>query len=42
MDVPDATDICEVYKILEEGQKDGVWMFEEGRVGHPLREPSAE
>jgi hypothetical protein len=37
VDVPDTTDIYEVYKILEEGQKDGVWMFDEGRVGHPIK-----
>jgi hypothetical protein len=37
VDVPDTTDIYEVYKILEEGQKHDVRMFEEGRVGHSLR-----
>jgi hypothetical protein len=37
VDVPDITDIHEVYKILEEGQKNDVWIFEEGRVGHSLK-----
>jgi Domain of unknown function (DUF4265) len=40
VDVPDTTDIHEVYKILEEGQNDGVWMFDEGRVGHPVKSES--
>jgi hypothetical protein len=37
VDVPGTTDIYEVYKILEEGQKNHAWMFEEGHVGHSLR-----
>lgn len=37
IDVPDTTDIYEVYKIIEEGRKNDVWLFDEGRVGHSLR-----
>jgi hypothetical protein len=40
VDVPDTTDVYEVYKILEQGQNDGVWMFDEGRVGHPIKSES--
>jgi hypothetical protein len=37
LDVPDTTNIYEVNKLLEEGRKNDVWIFEEGRVGHSLR-----
>jgi hypothetical protein len=37
IDVPDATDICRVYSILEDGQKNSIWIFEEGHVGHPIK-----
>jgi uncharacterized protein DUF4265 len=37
LDVPPAVDIHEVYEILEKGQKEGAWSFEEGYVGHPLK-----
>ena len=37
VDVPDTTDIYEVYQILELGQSSNVWMFEEGRIGHKLK-----
>lgn len=37
VDVPPATDIYAVYRILEDGEKQHVWMFEEGHVGHPLK-----
>jgi hypothetical protein len=38
VDVPGATDVYAVYRILEEGQKHGIWMFQEGHVGHPLKD----
>ena len=38
VDVPPATDIYEAYEILEQGLEAGVWDFEEGHCGHPLRE----
>jgi Domain of unknown function (DUF4265) len=37
VDVPASTDIFAVYKILEEGKKREIWLFEEGHVGHSLR-----
>jgi hypothetical protein len=36
VDVPPAADIQRVYKLLEEGEQDGVWDFEEGHCGHSL------
>ncbi len=38
VDVPPKTDIYEAYEILEQGLEAGVWDFEEGHCGHPLRE----
>jgi hypothetical protein len=38
VDVPSETDIYAVYSVLEEGEKSGVWIFEEGHVGHPLND----
>ncbi|MEL7521275.1 MAG: hypothetical protein AAGJ80_06605, partial [Cyanobacteria bacterium J06553_1] len=37
IDVPTETDVYEVYDILEEGEEKDVWVFEEGHVGHPLK-----
>jgi hypothetical protein len=37
VDIPAATDVYAAYPILEEGEKHGVWMFQEGHVGHPLK-----
>jgi hypothetical protein len=37
LDIPPEVDIYEVYNILEKGQTEGSWLFEEGYVGHPLR-----
>lgn len=37
VDVPATTDIYAVYRILEDGEKQNIWMFEEGHVGHPLK-----
>lgn len=35
LDVPPESDIHHVYKLLEEGEHDGLWEFEEGHCGHP-------
>ena len=37
IDVPPEADIYAVYAALEEGEKVGVWDFEEAHCGHPLR-----
>jgi uncharacterized protein DUF4265 len=37
IDVPPSTDVYDVYPLLENGERDGVWEFEEGHCGHPLR-----
>jgi hypothetical protein len=37
IDVPRETDIYRTYAVLEEGKKKGVWDFEEGHCGHPLK-----
>lgn len=34
IDVPPASDIHEVYKVLDEGEREGIWGFEEGCCGH--------
>jgi len=36
IDVPPKADIYEVYHLLERGEKEGVWDFEEAHCGHPL------
>ena len=36
-DVPPRADIHEVYRLLQAGEDAGVWDFEEGHCGHPLR-----
>jgi hypothetical protein len=36
MDVPQRADIYKVYELLERGEQEGVWEFEEGYCGHPL------
>jgi hypothetical protein len=38
VDVPARADIYEVYSLLEHGERDGVWTFEEAHCGHPLRD----
>lgn len=38
IDVPPEADVYAVYAILEEGKSQNVWEFEEGHVGHPLRD----
>jgi Domain of unknown function (DUF4265) len=37
VDVPPAADIYAVYAILQDGEGSGLWEFEEGHCGHPLR-----
>ena len=34
VDVPPDTDINVVYTLLDKGEKDGIWSFEEGHCGH--------
>ena len=34
IDVPPTTDVFSVYSILEAGEEQGVWTFEEGHCGH--------
>jgi len=36
VDVPPNADIHDVYRLLDEGEKKGVWEFEEGHRGHPV------
>lgn len=36
IDVPDSTDVFAVYALLEEGERSGLWTFEEGHCGHSL------
>ena len=38
VDVPTGADIYEIYAQLEAGEAAGVWEFEEGHCGHPLRD----
>lgn len=33
VDVPTTSDLPTVYKLLEAGENDGVWLFQEGNVG---------
>jgi Domain of unknown function (DUF4265) len=37
VDVPASADIYRVYELLEAGAIAGVWDFEEGHCGHPLK-----
>ena len=41
IDVPANADIYQVYSLLERGASVGIWTFEEGHCGHPLRSSSA-
>jgi hypothetical protein len=36
VDVPSKANINEVYRLLEEGEDDEVWDFEEGHCGHTV------
>ena len=41
IDVPPSADIYAVYALLQAGEQSGIWDFEEGNCGHPLREADA-
>jgi len=41
VDVPPTTDIHEVYELLERGQDQGVWMFQEGYARTPGSPPTS-
>jgi len=41
VDVPPHADVYAAYNVLEKGERDGLWEFEEGHCGHPLREPQS-
>lgn len=38
VDVPPETDIYRAYALLEKGEEDEIWQFEEGKCGHELKE----
>jgi len=38
VDVPPKSDVYAVYSVLEQGEHNGLWEFEEGHCGHPLRD----
>ena len=42
VDVPPAAGIHEVYRLLEAGEAQGVWTFEEGHCGHSLTDSHGE
>jgi hypothetical protein len=37
VDVPAETDIYAAYSIFSDGERENVWIFQEGHVGHKLR-----
>ena len=39
IDVPDTTDIHAAYELLEEGERLGLWGFQEGHCGHDVTRP---
>jgi hypothetical protein len=41
VDIPSSTDIHAAYELLQAGAAAGVWDFEEGHCGHPVRERTA-
>jgi len=38
VDVPESTDVVRVYRILQAGENESVWVFDEGHCGHSLDE----
>ncbi len=42
VDVPDTTDVFEMYKILEEGEHSNIWMFQDGHRGHAVRNHASD
>jgi hypothetical protein len=39
VDVPDTSDIHAVYAVLEDGERAGIWDFQESHVGHDVKQP---
>ena len=37
VDVPESEDIYAAYEVLKKGEREGIWLFEEGHVGHKLK-----
>jgi hypothetical protein len=37
VDVPAPSDIYAVYSVLEEGERNNIWMFQESHVGHKIK-----
>jgi hypothetical protein len=37
VDVPDTSDVSAVYSLLEDGERNNVWEFQEGHYGHKPR-----
>jgi hypothetical protein len=37
VDVPPEVDVHVAYHILEQAEQAGVWIFQEGHLGHPLK-----
>lgn len=35
VDVPESADVFQVYRILQAGENESVWLFDEGHCGHP-------
>jgi hypothetical protein len=40
VDVPETANISDVYRVLEEGERKDIWLFEEGHVGHRPKDQS--
>jgi hypothetical protein len=40
IDVPPHANVYAVYDVLQNGERDRLWEFEEGHCGHPLRQTS--
>lgn len=36
IDVPKSTNVHQAYKIFDESEKAGIWVFEEAHCGHPV------
>jgi hypothetical protein len=41
LDIPPTVGLDEVYYILDQGYREGAWSFDEGYVGHPLKDDPA-
>jgi hypothetical protein len=42
VDVPPTTDLNEVREVLDKGESDGVWMYQDGYVSNPASPPKAQ